>query len=310
MRNKVEILRSIQFSKEDLNNIKNLNEVDTFTDKDVEFMDEFKKIYELGLNQLELFINKLDAEGSELDVFTIKYYVSNILNGPLAKYAIKLAEGKKYFLRTPNSMGTCGNVEITSSNTSHVENTDHPLGVNVDTYNKLPQFMQSTLTSSVKITEEVFRSGIKATLFMDNTLPIVDKRPQARYNSESTGGWQKTSHGSFCVADTDFKNVLKAINPVVFSKVKSLLGDENFRLFADNKSYNAFDNVKNTSTSNNYIFKQQLKEGDTSIQEIDMDILGSVNDSFDRRTSSLKIENPDKVVEYALNTNKGQLGIK
>ena len=58
MRNKIEILRSILFTKEDLVNYKNID--DQFSKVEIEFMIEFKKIYELGLNQLEKFINKLE----------------------------------------------------------------------------------------------------------------------------------------------------------------------------------------------------------------------------------------------------------
>ena len=45
MRNRVEILRSIEFTSLDLNNILNLSDIDSFSLKDEEFMEEFKKIY-------------------------------------------------------------------------------------------------------------------------------------------------------------------------------------------------------------------------------------------------------------------------
>ena len=45
MRNKIEILRSILFTKEDLVNYKNID--DQFSKVEIEFMIEFKKIYEL-----------------------------------------------------------------------------------------------------------------------------------------------------------------------------------------------------------------------------------------------------------------------
>ena len=63
MRNKIEILRSILFTKEDLVNYKNID--DKFSKVEIEFMVEFKKIYELGLNQLEKFINKLESFKSQ-----------------------------------------------------------------------------------------------------------------------------------------------------------------------------------------------------------------------------------------------------
>jgi hypothetical protein len=53
-----------------------------------------------------------------------------------------------------------------------------------------------------------------------------------------------------------------------------------------------------------------LREGDDIEEEVDTDILGDINDSFDRRESVLKVDNGDKNVEYELNTNQGQLGIQ
>ena len=91
MRNRVEILRAIEFTKKDLEDITNLDELVQFSDKDKEFMEEFKKVYELGLNQLELFINKLDKEGSELDEYSIQYYVSQLLTGPLGHVEYPIA---------------------------------------------------------------------------------------------------------------------------------------------------------------------------------------------------------------------------
>jgi hypothetical protein len=112
------------------------------------------------------------------------------------------------------------------------------------------------------------------------------------------------------VGDVGFKNILVEINPLIFEKVKEYLGEDDFRLFIDNKTYNPFDAEKNTSSSSNYVFKRILREGDDIEEEVDTDILGDINDSFDRRESVLKVDNGDKNVEYELNTNQGQLGIQ
>ena len=309
MRNRVEILRAIEFTKKDLEDITNLDELVQFSDKDKEFMEEFKKVYELGLNQLELFINKLDKEGSELDDYSIQYYVSQLLTGPLGQYARKLGEGKKYFEKTPNIMGLNGNIETNILNTAIIEETASPSPVKVDTYNKLPLFLQDKMSAAVSKAEDVFRNGMKSTIFMDNTLEIMDKNPQLRYDTEPSGEWQEKAHGSYCVKDVGFRNILTEINPDIFDKVKEYLEEENFRLYVDKKTYNPFDPDKNTSTSSNYQFKRKLKEGDVT-EEVDVDILGSINDSFDRRESVLKVDNGDKNVEYKLNTNQGQLGIQ
>lgn len=309
MRNKVEILRSIEFTKDDLENIINLDELFQFSEKEREFMEEFKKIQELGLNQLELFINKLDEEGYELDEYSIQYYVSQLLTGPLGQYARKLSEGKKYFSKITDVIGVNGNVETSIANTSIIEKTTPPSPVRVDVYNKLPLFIQTQISESTTKAEEIFRNGMKSSIFMDNTLQIIDKNPQLRYDTEPSGEWQKKAHGSYCVGDVGFRNILKEINPKIFEKIKEYLGEEDFRLYVDKKTYNPFDPDKNTSSSSNYKFKRILKEGDLE-EEVEVDILGSMNDSFERRESILKIDNGDKNVEYELNTNQGQLGIQ
>jgi hypothetical protein len=306
MRNKIEILRAIEFTKDDLNNIVNLDEFPEFTIKDREFMEEFKKVYELGLNQLEKFINKLDLEGSELDVYSIRYYVTQLLTGPLGSYAKELSKDKKYFRNIPDIMGRCGNIEVTNSNVTIVPNTSPPLGQTVDVYNKLPIFLQDLSVEASTVSENVFRVGMIPTSCIDNTLPLIDKKTQQRVNTEDSGSWQSQAHGTNCVRDRYFYNVLKEINSdIFFKKVKNYLQDENFRIFYDKKSYNSFDESKNTSTASNSTVVLS-----SNGELIETDLMGDVYDSFNRRKSTLKLQTESKNVEYELSTNIGQLGIK
>jgi len=177
-------------------------------------------------------------------------------------------------------------------------------------YNKLPKFLQNQITKSCSKTEDIFRSGMKSSIFMDNTLQLMDKNPQLRYDSEPSGEWQAKSHGSYCVKDVQFGNILKDINKPVFEKVKEYLGEEDFKIFKDKKEYNPFDKDLNDSTSKNYDIEKKLTEGDDIEQIVNIDILGDISDSFSRRESVLKVDNGDKNVEYVLNSNQGQLGIQ
>lgn len=305
MRNRVEILRAIEFTKDDLENIKNLDEFPEFTVKDREFMEEFKKVYELGLNQLEKFINKLDSEGSELDIYTIRYYVAQLLTGPLASYARELSKNKKYFKNIPDIMGRCGNVEITNSNVTIVPNSSAPYGQTIDTFNKIPKFLQDLSIEGSTISENVFRNGMIPTSCIDNTLPLADKKPQERIDTEDSGAWQSKAYGTYCVRDREFYNILKQINSDIFDKVKTYLEDENYRIFYDKKTYNPFNPDKNTSKSANFKLVVDINE-----ELIETDLMGDIYDSFERRKSSLKLETETKNVEYKLSTNLGQLGIQ
>lgn len=305
MRNKVEILRAICFTAEDMETIKNLG--DSFSKLEIEFMVEFKKIYELGLDQLELFINKLDKEGKDLDEYTIQYYVDELFNGPLGTYAKELSKDKLYFTPSPESMGRNANITASPSNVTLFEKVYYPLGAPVDVFNKLPPFIQKVVTKSIEQTEEVFRSGIKSSTVHDNTLPIIDKAPQQRYEKEPTGEWVHAPNGSYVVKDRYFKKVLDKTSKTITEYVKGYLGDENFRMLLDKKLYYPFDSTKNTSTATNNKIEREYVENSQSVV-ITVDLMGDVFDSEEKRAKSLKIANDSKDKIYDLHTNEGQLG--
>ena len=302
MRNAIEILRSICFTKEDLVNYKNID--DQFSKAEIEFMIEFKKIYELGLNQLEKFINKLDEEGKDLEPWDITYYVKQILNGPLSTYAKKLAENKKYFTAIPDIFGINGNNEVTRHNTTFYQDDVYPLDIPVDIFNKSPLFIQNMIISANKEVEQMFRSSLNSSVIIDNTLPISDKAQQQRYSLEKTGEWQQKSHGTINVKDSYYRVKMSDVRSQIFDKVKELIGDEHYRIFRDKKIFSPFDSEKNNSTSSNYVFEKELIEDDKSVI-FEEDIFGDV---FDNRESVLKIQKPDKNEEYQLHTVDGQLG--
>lgn len=302
MRNKIEILRSICFTKEDLANYKNID--NEFSELEIEFMVEFKKIYELGLNQLEKFINKLDEEGKDLQPWDIVYYVKQLLNGPLSNYAKELAKNKKYFEAIPDILGNVGNNEITRHNTTLYLDDEYPLGVPVDIYNKSPLFIQNMIVDANKAVETMFRSSLNASVVNDNTMPIIDKNNQSRYSFEQTGEWQQVSHGTINVKDSYYRAKMKDIRSQIFDKVKEVIGEEHFRIFRDKKDYAPFDSEKNNATSSNYVFEKELKEK-SNVEIFEEDIYGDV---FDKRDSILTIQKPDKNEEYKLHTVDGQLG--
>lgn len=304
MKNKVEILRSICFTKEDLENITNL--ADSFSDKEIEFMVEFKKIYEMGLGQLKKFIDKLDKEGKDLDEYSIQYYVTLLKNGPLKKWVEEFSKKKKYFDPIPEGMGKNGNNSFTTRTITNYTNDNYSLGATVDIYNKVPSFVQNSLKGISKQTEEVFRSGLKSSMVHDNTLPIIDKAPQQRYSYEMNGKWSLAPNGNYLVKDRFFKKIIDKISQKIFDSVKEYLGDENFRIWADRKTFFPFDSSKNTSTASNNELKKEFKENDKTVV-ISLDLLGDPMDSEELRKSSLKINMDGKIVEYPLHTNIGQL---
>ena len=304
MKNKIEILRALCYTKEDLETITNLG--DSFTEKEVEFIVEFKKIYELGLKQLKKFIDKLDEEGKDLDEYSIQYYVRILQNGPLKKWVYEYSKDKKYFINIPDGMGKNGNNSFDSLNITNFSEDSYRLGTTVDIFNKVPQCIQNSLKGIVKQTEEVFRTGLKSSMVHDNTLPIIDKAPQQRYSYEPKGEWTLAPNGNYLVKDRFFKNVVEKISQSIFDSVKVYLGDENFRIWADRKTYFPFDSSKNTSTATNNEIKKKVTQGENTVV-ISLDLLGDEMDSENLRKSVLKINVDGKTLEYPLHTNVGQL---
>jgi hypothetical protein len=109
------------------------------------------------------------------------------------------------------------------------------------------------------------------------------------------------------VKDSLFYTVLDKINGDVFDKLEEFLGEENFRIFVDRKTYGPFSD-DNDSTSSHFKVLKKFKEGDKEIV-LHLDIMGDVVDSVKKREATLKIVNPNKDKEYQLGTVEGQLGI-
>lgn len=306
MNNKIEILRSICFTKDDLETITNLG--DSFTAKEIEFMVEFKKIYELGTEQLKKFIDKLDKEGKELDVYSIIYYVQVLLNGPLSSYVKEFSKDKKFFTNTPDSMGMMGNKTKSFQNNTIFPMVEYPLGASVDVQNKLPGFMQETLSDAIKVTEDVFRGCLKSTYENDNTLPIVDKLLEERYREEKDGKWVLKANGNYMVKDRYFYLAIDNISQNVFDVVQDILGEDDFRVYREKKEYSAFDTEKNASTAINNKIQKKFTNEDGEERIIPLDLMGDEFDSEKRREEVFKIKQPEKDKEFRLNTNEGQLG--
>lgn len=302
--NKIDILRAICFTKEDMKDIKNLG--DNIKDIDIEFMVEFKKIYEFGVNQLETFINKLDEEGKEIEPEEIEYYVNHLINGPLSGYISELAKDKKYFGLIPDILGIIGNNQKSPQNLSLYPDDGYPTGANNDSFNKSPDFIQSLIMNSTETAENVFRTSLAAFLINDNTLPIIDKKPQTRYDEERTGAWVKKSNGTYMVKDSYYRVKMSSVRSQFFDKVKDAIGEENFRIFEYRKLYSPFSADTNMSISKVYEIEKTFKEGDKE-EVLLLDIMGDVFDN--REDVILKIENPEKNKEYKLHTIEGQFGI-
>jgi hypothetical protein len=226
----------------------------------------------------------------------------------LAGYVVELSKDKKYFYKYPDTLAVLGNHNITAANTIFYDDTPVAFNTCVDTYNKMPPFVQEIIISANLETEDIFRSSFVAAIVNDNTLPLADKKPQERYASEIKGEWVSKPNATYMVKDNFYRIKTEEIRSKIFDKIKDYLGDEEYRLFDDNKNYNPFDSEKNDAIGSNFKIEKQVKLTDEIKETIDTDLHGQVFDSFKRRESVLKIDGEEKEKEFPLHTNLGQLG--
>jgi len=301
MRNKIEILRAVCFSKDDIKNYNNLPF--SFKDIEIEFMEEFKKIYELGLNQLERFIIKLDKDGNQLEPQDTQYYVKQLLNGPYSTYAAELGRGKKYFIPTTDNIGILRNNEITGTSTSLYIDDKYPIETPTDILNKTPLSIQNMIKVSTETVEVLFRSSLFTSVAYDNTLPIVDKKNQTRYSQERSGAWLQQAHGNFNVKDAYYRTKMEPARAEIADIVRSDIGDERYRVYEDKKQFSPFNPYSNNGYSANFVLDKKLTN-DENAPVIKEDIYGNV---VDDRNTEIVIDNNSTNKEFFPNTVSGQL---
>jgi len=167
--NKAQILRSLFVTKKQFENLiqrdcdGNLSGPimgHVYTEHELDFMDSFLKIFELGLDQLSDFMLKLNSVQDllRLDEMSILYYLRQIFNGPYACAAEDISSilsGDFNLLRSTNdAIGTLGN--SVRNNISTVVYGLEPVNAALDLYNHLPPKMQENISAGVKTATNVF----------------------------------------------------------------------------------------------------------------------------------------------------------
>ena len=319
---KVELLRALERTKKQFDELIDIGDSSGFSEEDKELMESFKRINHTGLKQLEKFINELVEKGPKVDPYTILYYVRQLLGGPLAADASKLAQGKPYFIPSPNIMGSNGNLGRSCSSTPIHRGVQ--LGTAVDVFNKMPAWMSDMHNEIVQTSSAVFNSAIQSGVNIDNTLPYIDKSPAARMSGEFGDGYNTKPHGCYQVKDVEFQRVVESISGDIFKKVEDHLGPEDWRMFKFKKGLNLFDETKNVAKTFNAEVKRKMQfmtqkfdeEGVESIglsdAVIKTDLQGNVFESPERKGFELKIKDGGgsnkEEKTFKLYTVKGQLG--
>ena len=226
----------------------------TFSKEDKEFLEEFKQLYQRGIFQLQDFIKKLMTASQMLDQYTLEYYIRQLKNGPYAKFVKEFSKYQGIFQAIPDCLGIIGTVSRSNSSTPVFDGV--AAAVNINILDKSPSFIQREMNSIVRTTTEVFNHNFQSSIFGDNTLPYIDKRPRARALLEGRTGPAAVSYASTAVANYMLKdvksfNVITGVAQRILDLIKAFLGSDAFRLLQFKKDANPFSAEQNVSSTSN-----------------------------------------------------------
>ena len=251
--NKSEVLRSLFVTRKQFENLiqrdcnGNLSgpvQGHVYTEHELDFMDSFLKPFELGLDQLDEFMMKLDSVQGllRLDECSILYYLRQVLNGPWSCAAVditNLLSGNLNILQsTNNAIGTLGNA--VRSNISTTVYGLEPVNAALDLYNHLPPKMQENIDTGIKTATNVFNFNFEGSIYNYNTLPYIDKFPVGRVNTEWAQGFTNFAAGNLMLKDVQFFNTLRDISDTIFGEIEGFLGVTANKIYRFQKLTNIF----------------------------------------------------------------------
>tara|TARA_R100000700_G_scaffold40780_1_gene57621 strand:- start:564 stop:1703 length:1140 start_codon:yes stop_codon:yes gene_type:complete len=314
----------------------------TIRDIDLKIIEEFKKTFSLGFNQLMSFIQKLDEasptgdENNEqqkniLDVYSVLYYLECLLRGPYA--GALQQEGMKLpdiFNASPDIMG------INAENPEQAGSSIPVFtGVTSDlpsiTVGKCPSILVQLLQTGKALTQGMFNSNVGSAVATDNTLPYIDKENDLRMTQEPGDGRSgiNPAHGNHMVKDREKIKLVEAAIEGIINSIKEFLGKKPYQLFLFKRGVNYFNKQINKARSANKretrlfdYMKQRFEEEEDDCAKdgvgeeileleetlVGADMFGQTFDSITRREFELKTQNNDGANLFKLYTVKGQLG--
>ena len=308
--NKIETLRAIGWSADQMTSIVNLSSIDTFSQTDKLMLEQFKRIYEQGETQFDTFCNLLDSKGSELDEYSVIYYTTQLKNSP---FSIKAkAKTSTYWQKAPDSM----------AQNSNEDGLQYPLDANICgtrriVYNKLPRVMQQNekkFSSTINTLSAITASQLN---IIDNTMPCLVKGNANRYIDESTGGTNTLPHALYNTNDVESAVVKKNTSTDVRNSAKTYLGAEDYRLHQFRLNTNPFQSNSKTEKQKvereiSYRTITYNTDGNevyaTNTAVVITDCAGNSFETDEARQATVTIPGKDKDVTIKLHTVDGQLG--
>jgi len=231
----------------------------TFTNKDKELCESFKKVYQLGLNQLRVFVNDLVADNPEINEQAALYYMRQLYNGPftnqVAIYAQNPYRGRgrvqNCFFPSPDILGCLANTAQQNAGTAIYYGESNDISLNL--VKKTPAFIRRNLANCQRTCSKVIQYNTESAVYSDNTLPYIDKRSIERVNTEFLGNYTSSTIavGNLMLKDIKFSNILRSIANTIIGIIEDFLGVDAFRLFNYKRDINFFDPEQNISKTKN-----------------------------------------------------------
>lgn len=231
----------------------------TFTEKDKDLCESFKKVYQLGLNQLRVFVNDLKRGNTEINEQAALYYIRQLYNGPFTNQVAIYAEnpyrglGKEQncFFPSPDILACLANTSQQNAGTAVYYGNSEDISLNLT--KKTPAFIRRNLYTCQKACANVFNYNAESAVYSDNTLPYIDKRSIERVNTEHLGEYTSSTIavGNLMLKDIKFSKILRGIANAIIALVEGYLGKDAFRLFNYKRDINFFDPDQNISKTKN-----------------------------------------------------------
>ena len=231
----------------------------TFTEKDKELCESFKKVYQLGLNQLRIFINDLIRDNPQIPDQAASYYIRQLYNGPFTNYVAEYAQnpyrgqGKEQncFSPSPDTLASLANTAQQNAGVPVYFGASEDITTNLT--KKTPAFIRRNLNTCQRTCAEVVNYNAESAVYSDNTLPYIDKRSRQRVNTEYLGEYtsQAIAVGNLMLKDIKFSKILRGVANAIIALIEGYLGKDAFRLFNYKRDINYFDPNQNISKTEN-----------------------------------------------------------
>ena len=231
----------------------------TYTEEDKVLCESFKKVYQLGLNQLRIFVNDLKRDNPAINEQAALYYMRQLYNGPFTNQVAIYAENpyrglgreQNCFFPSPDILGCLANTAQQNAGTAIYYGESDDISLNLT--KKTPAFIRRNLNTCQRTCSQVIQYNTESAVYSDNTLPYIDKRSIERVNTEYLGNYTSSTIavGNLMLKDIRFGNILRGIANAIIGIIEDFLGKDAFRLFEYKRNINFFDPEQNISKTVN-----------------------------------------------------------